>query len=61
MKENENEAYEILEDMASNNYLWPSERLPLPNKVVRINEVDVISKLSAQLTLLTQQLQNNNQ
>ena len=61
MKNNENEAYDQLEDMASNNYLWPNKRLPLLKRVVGINEIDMISKLSAHLTLLTQQLQSNNQ
>ena len=60
MKKNENESYELLEDMASN-YLWPNERLPSPKKFFGIHEIDLISKLSTQLTLLTQQLQSNNQ
>ena len=46
-KNNENEAYELLEDMARNNSLWPSERLPPPKKVTGIHEVDVITKLTA--------------
>ena len=53
MKKNENKAYELLEDMASNNYLWSSKRLPLPKKVGGIHEINVISKLYAQLTFLT--------
>ena len=53
MKKNESEAYELLENMTSNNYLWPNERLPPPKKVVGIHEIDVISKLSARLILLT--------
>ena len=47
MKINENEVHEMLEDMVSNNYLWPSERLPLPKKVVGIHAINVISKLYA--------------
>ena len=60
MKKNEKKAYELLEDMVSNNYLCPSERLLPPRKVTGIHEIDMISKLFAQLTLLTQQLQSNN-
>ena len=47
MKKNEDEPYNMLEDMASNNYLCPSERLPPPKKVVRIHEIDAITKMTA--------------
>ena len=52
--EDEDEAYELLEDMIANNYLWLSERLIPPKKVAEIHEVDAITKLIAQVTLLTQ-------
>ena len=53
MKKNENKAFELLEYMAFNNYLWPNERLPPLKKVARVHDIDVILKPSAQLTLLT--------
>ena len=58
-KKNEDEAYELLEDVTANNYLWPSKRLTPPKKVVRIHEVDGLTKLTTQVTLLTQQMQKN--
>ena len=59
MKKNENEAYELLKDMVSNNYLWSSERLPPPKKVAGIHEVDALINLATQVKILTQQLQRN--
>ena len=56
MKKNEDEANELLEDMTNNKYLWPSERLPPLKKVLEIHEVDAITKLTSQVTLLTQQM-----
>ncbi|XP_024021733.1 uncharacterized protein LOC112091705 [Morus notabilis] len=47
-----NEAYEILERMANNNYQWPTERLNV-RKATGIYEVDAITALSAQMSSLT--------
>ena len=59
MKKKEDEAYELLEDMATNNYLWPSERLTPLKKVAAIYKVDGLTKLTTQVALLTQQMQKN--
>ncbi|XP_062075256.1 uncharacterized protein LOC133779295 [Humulus lupulus] len=58
MSKSANEAYELLEEMAMNNYQWPSER-GNPRRVARMHEIDAISMLSAQVATLTKQLQNN--
>ena len=47
MKKNEDKAYELLKDMATNNYLWPSKQLTPPKKVVVIHEVDALTQLTA--------------
>jgi len=57
MKKTEDEAYELLEDMATNNYQWPSER-SLPKKTVGLHEVDAITNLTAQIASLSKQLQS---
>ena len=54
MKKNKDEAYELLEDMTTNNYFWPSKRLALPKNIVEIYEVDALTKLTTQVTILTQ-------
>ena len=58
MKKTDEEAYELLEDMATNNYQWPSER-STPKKVAGVHEVDAITNLTAQIAALSRQLQNN--
>ena len=35
------EAYELLEDMASNNTLWPSERFQPAKRVACVHDLDV--------------------
>ena len=57
MKKNENEAYELLEDMAANLYMWSNERSTTPKKVIRIKKMDIIARLTIQVALLTQQMQ----
>ncbi|XP_024018055.1 uncharacterized protein LOC112090603 [Morus notabilis] len=47
-----NDAYEILERMANNNYQWPTERHNA-RKATGIHEVDAITALSAQMSSLT--------
>jgi len=46
------EAYELLEEMASNSYQWQSDQ-PMPTKVARVHEID------AQLALLTKKNATN--
>ena len=48
-----NEAYEILERIANNNYQWPSTRQVIVKGIVRIHNVDALTALSAQVTPLT--------
>ena len=47
------EAYELLKEMASNNYQWPSERLVSIRKVVGVHEIDVLIALVAQVNALS--------
>ncbi|XP_024032803.1 uncharacterized protein LOC112095314 [Morus notabilis] len=47
-----NDAYEILERMANNNYQWPTERHNA-RKATGIHEVDAITALSTQMSSLT--------
>ncbi|XP_024022201.1 uncharacterized protein LOC112091842 [Morus notabilis] len=56
MKKTEDEAYELLEDMATNNYQWPSER-SIPKKIAGLHEIDAITNLTAQIASLSKQLQ----
>ncbi|XP_062085254.1 uncharacterized protein LOC133791343 [Humulus lupulus] len=57
MRKSANEAYELLEEMATNNYQWPSERAGSNKKVVGVHELDTIIALTAQVASLTKQLQ----
>ncbi|XP_062087035.1 uncharacterized protein LOC133793767 [Humulus lupulus] len=59
MSKSTNEAYDLLEEMAMNNYQWPSER-ETTKKVAGVHEMDAISMLSTQVATLTKQLQQNN-
>ncbi|CAL9011906.1 unnamed protein product [Prunus brigantina] len=54
MAKTQDEAYEFLETMASNNYQWPSERA-MPKKA-RVHDVDAITALTAQISTLSKQL-----
>ena len=56
MRKSEDEAYQLLENMAINNFQWPSE-IATSKKSMRMYEVDVFSNLAAQVFLLTKQLQ----
>ncbi|XP_062104324.1 uncharacterized protein LOC133815505 [Humulus lupulus] len=55
MRKSANEAYDILEEMAMNNYQWPIER-ENTKKVAGMIELDAISMLTAQVASLTKQL-----
>ncbi|KAH9792219.1 hypothetical protein KPL71_004032 [Citrus sinensis] len=48
-----NEAYEILERIANNNYQWPSARQPATRGSAGVHNIDAITALSAQVTSLT--------
>ena len=48
-----NEAYEILERIANNNYQWPSIRQAAARGTVGVHNVDALTSLSAQITSLT--------
>ena len=53
------DAYTLLEKMASNNYQWHRERNQ-PRKVVGVHEIDSLSMVNAKLDSLTKQLQKLN-
>ncbi|XP_062075149.1 uncharacterized protein LOC133779174 [Humulus lupulus] len=55
MSKSANEAYDLLEKMAMNNYQWLSER-ETTKKVGGVYELEAISMLSAQVATLTKQL-----
>ena len=48
-------AYELLEEMAVNNYQWPTE-CQNPRKAMGVQEVDAISALTSKVQALSQQL-----
>ncbi|WRX08623.1 Retrotransposon gag domain - like 6 [Theobroma cacao] len=48
MSKNATDTYNLLEEMASNNYQWPSERLG-PRKTVRAYEIDALGALTAKV------------
>ena len=50
-------AFSLLEEMANNNCLWPSERQNPPRQGGRIG-VDTVTALQAQISALTKQLGN---
>jgi hypothetical protein len=49
MAKNFDEAYDLLETMAANNYQWPTARINQP-RVAGIIEVDAVTALSAQMS-----------
>ena len=59
MSKSANEAYELLEEMATNNYQWPSERAGINKNAAWVHELDAITTLIAQVVSLTKQLQQN--
>ena len=56
MKKTTDQAYGILEDMATNNNQWPKERM-IPRKEVRGADTKVLSDLVNYVSQLTKQLQ----
>ncbi|XP_062085843.1 uncharacterized protein LOC133791950 [Humulus lupulus] len=53
-----NEAFEILERIASNNYQWSNTRAPTSQKVAGVLEVDALTTLTAQMASMTNILKN---
>ena len=53
------EAYELLDEMASNSYQWPNDQ-EKPRKTVGVLELDAITTLQAQVSLLTKKLEEVN-
>ena len=53
------EAYELLEEMASNSYQWQSDGA-VPRKAAGVHEIDAISAIHAQLTLLIKKFDTTN-
>ncbi|XP_062102203.1 uncharacterized protein LOC133825656 [Humulus lupulus] len=53
-----NEAFEILERIASNNYQWSNTRAPTCRKVAGVLEVDALTALIAQMASMTNILKN---
>ncbi|XP_060969783.1 uncharacterized protein LOC133037007 [Cannabis sativa] len=54
-----NEAFEIFETIASNNYQWSNTRAPTSRKVAGVLEVDAITALTAQMASMTNVLKNS--
>ena len=57
MSKSANEAHDLIEEMALNNYLWPTKREN--KKVAGILEVDPITIITAQIASLTKQVENS--
>ncbi|XP_060959081.1 uncharacterized protein LOC133030366 [Cannabis sativa] len=55
-----NEAFEILERIASNNYQWSTNRAPTSRKVAGVLEVDALTSLTAQMASMINILKNMN-
>ena len=55
MRKDKDEAHELLEEMASNNYQWQLERVT-PKKITGVYELDALSTIQVQLALITNQL-----
>ena len=56
MSKTPEDAYNLLETMASNNYQWHGER-STPKKVAGIHEVDSWNLLNAKIDMLTKKLE----
>ncbi|RWR83368.1 hypothetical protein CKAN_01212200 [Cinnamomum micranthum f. kanehirae] len=57
MKKSPEEAYELVEEMATNNYQWPSDHVQ-QKKIQGVHELDSISALTAQVANLSKQIQS---
>ena len=57
MSKSTDEAYQLLENIALNNFQWLSERVT-PKKPAGVHKLDVFNNLAVQVLLLTKQLQS---
>ena len=55
MSKTQDEAYDLLEEMAMHKYQWPNER-QVPKRALGVHEIDAKLALSVQVQSLTQQL-----
>lgn len=53
-----NEAYDILERIATNNFQWASTRASMGRKVAGIHEVDALTALTVQVSSMSSLLKN---
>ncbi|KAG8501049.1 hypothetical protein CXB51_003148 [Gossypium anomalum] len=53
-----NEAYEIIERIASNSYQWPTNRATSGRRVAGIHEVDAFTSLASQVSSISSMLKN---
>ncbi|XP_056169324.1 uncharacterized protein LOC115665665 [Syzygium oleosum] len=51
------EAYNLLEEMASNSYQWPTQRIPV-RKASGVREVDAFTAIAAQIEALNKKIDN---
>ena len=56
MSKTPEDAYNLLETMASNNYQWHGERI-MSKKVAALHEVDSLNLLNANIDMLTKKLE----
>ena len=54
-KKTPKQAYELLEEMASNSYQWPIERLPV-RRTSGVHNIDAITALAAQMQVLNKKI-----
>jgi len=59
MGKERDEAYELLEEIASNSYQWQSDRA-MPGKAAIVHEIDAISVIHAPLAVLMKKLDATN-
>ena len=52
MRKNIEDAYELLEEMITNAYQWPSEH-NTPKKIFRVHELNILITLSFQVAFLS--------
>lgn len=53
-----NNAYEIIERIANNNYQWPTNRVASKRWVARVHETDTFASLEAQVSSMSSMLKN---
>ena len=56
MSKTPNDAYNLLETMASNNYQWQGDR-STPKRIARMREVDSCNLLNAKIDMLTKKIE----